>query len=121
MASETLQLRTEGGQVVEAVVLSKSADRIEVVLGESVRCVLTPSRNKLAYVGSVRGREAVSVKTRSSRSVSGRFCALKLARLAANIFLDFGPESRRSNVTIKLSIRQLSCRSWGAGKDAEFL
>jgi hypothetical protein len=44
------------------VVLSKRAERIEVVLGEgvhSVRCALTPTRTGLAYAGSVMGREIV--------------------------------------------------------------
>ena len=59
MESEKIKVKTETGQLVEVVVLSKHADRIEVVIGESVRCVLTPTRNKLAYAGSVRGRELV--------------------------------------------------------------
>ena len=59
MQDEKIQLKTEGGQALEVVVLSKHADRIEVVIGEDFRCTLTPSRNKLAYVGSVRGRELV--------------------------------------------------------------
>jgi hypothetical protein len=57
--TETIQLRTETGQQVEAVVLSKHADRIEVVIGESLRCALTPTRNKLAYAGNLRGREVI--------------------------------------------------------------
>jgi hypothetical protein len=59
MDSEKIKVKTETGQLIEVVVLSKHADRIEVVIGESVRCVLTPTRNKLAYAGSVRGRELV--------------------------------------------------------------
>jgi hypothetical protein len=57
MESEKIKLKTEAGQTIEAVVLSKHADRIEVVIGQSVRCSLTPTRNQLAYVGNVRGRE----------------------------------------------------------------
>jgi hypothetical protein len=59
MESEKIKLKTEDGQTIEVVVLSKHADRIEVVIAESLRCALTPSRNKLAYVGTVRGRELV--------------------------------------------------------------
>ncbi len=63
MNEERIKLRaTESGQVMEVVVFSKRADRIEVVFGEgvhSVRCALTPTRNCLAYAGSVMGREVV--------------------------------------------------------------
>jgi hypothetical protein len=54
---EKITLKTEAGQSIEAVVLSKHADRIDVVIGQTVRCSLTPTRNQLAYVGNVRGRE----------------------------------------------------------------
>jgi len=63
VTSETIQLRTEGGQTIEVEVLSLHPDRIEVLIGESMRCVLTPTRNKLAYAGSVRGRELVYEKS----------------------------------------------------------
>lgn len=63
MNDEKIRVRvTETGQTIEVVVLSKRADRIEVVLGEgvhSVRCALTPTRTGLAYAGSVMGREIV--------------------------------------------------------------
>jgi len=65
MESEKIQLKTEAGQIVEAVVLSKHADRIDVVIAESVRCSLTPTRNQLAYVGSVRGRELTYPRSRA--------------------------------------------------------
>lgn len=60
MNIEKIKVRTESGQVLEVVVLSKRPEHIEVVLGEgthSVRCNLTPTRNGLAYAGSVMGRE----------------------------------------------------------------
>jgi hypothetical protein len=66
METETIKLKTETGQVIEAVVLTKHADRIDVVLGESVRCSLTPTRNGLAYVGSIRGREVTYERGRAS-------------------------------------------------------
>jgi hypothetical protein len=65
MESEKIKLKTEGGQSIEVVVLSKHADRIDVVIGESVRCSLTPTRNQLAYVGSIRGREVTYERSRA--------------------------------------------------------
>jgi len=62
MNDEKIPVVTENGQKLEVVVLSKRADRITVVLGEgphSVKCDLMPTRNELAYAGSVMGRELV--------------------------------------------------------------
>lgn len=53
---------TETGQLMDVVVLNKRASAISVVLGEgihNVKCELTPTRNGLAYAGSVMGREIV--------------------------------------------------------------
>ena len=65
---EKIKVRaTESGQVLEVVVLTKRADRIEVVLGagvHSVRCELTPTRTGAAYVGSAMGREIVYERSR---------------------------------------------------------
>jgi hypothetical protein len=58
---------TESGQTMAVVVLSKRAERIQVVLGEgihSVRCELTPTRTGQAYAGSVMGREIVYERSR---------------------------------------------------------
>ena len=66
MINETIKVRTESGQTIEVVVLSKRAHRIEVVIGEgihNVRCELTPTRNQLAYAGTVKGREIVYERT----------------------------------------------------------
>jgi hypothetical protein len=63
--SEKIELKTETGQAVEAVVLNKHADRIDVVIAQSVRCSLTPTRNQLAYVGTVRGRELIYERSRA--------------------------------------------------------
>jgi hypothetical protein len=65
MESETIVLKTESGQTLEAVVLSKHADRIDVVIAQSMRCSLTPTRNQLAYVGTVRGRELIYERSRA--------------------------------------------------------
>ena len=63
MNTETIEVRvTQTGQTMEVVVLNKRPEVIEVVLGEgihSVKCALTPTRNGLAYAGSVMGREIV--------------------------------------------------------------
>ena len=62
MKDETIKLRTESGQLIEVVVLSKRAELIEVVIGEgvhNVRCQLTPTRNGRAYAGTVMGREVI--------------------------------------------------------------
>ena len=67
MQIEKIKVRTENGQVLEVVVYDKRADRITVVLGEgehSMKCDLQPTRNGLAYAGSVRGREIVYERSR---------------------------------------------------------
>lgn len=67
MEIEKIKVRTETGQVLEVVVLNKRAEHIEVVLGEgvhSVKCSLSPTRNALAYAGSVMGREIVYERSR---------------------------------------------------------
>ncbi len=68
MNIEKIKVRvTESGQLMEVTVLSKRAERIQIVLGEgvhSVRCDLSPDRLGRAYVGSVRGREIVYERSR---------------------------------------------------------
>ena len=62
MDTEKIKVKTESGQTLEVVVLNKRATSIEVVLGEGVhssRCTLTPTRNGLAFAGSIMGREIV--------------------------------------------------------------
>jgi hypothetical protein len=59
---------TETGQVMEVVVLSKRATGIQIVIGEgihNVKCELAPTRNGLAYAGSVMGREVVYERSRA--------------------------------------------------------
>ncbi|MGQ0543869.1 MAG: hypothetical protein ACT4P3_00850 [Betaproteobacteria bacterium] len=59
---------TATGQTMEVVVLSKRASGITVVLGEgvhNVKCELSPTRNELAYAGSVMGREIVYERSRA--------------------------------------------------------
>ena len=68
MNVEKIKVRaTQSGQIIEVVVFSKRANRIEVVLGEgvhSVKCELTPTPNGSAYAGSVLGREIVYERSR---------------------------------------------------------
>ena len=68
MHTEKITVRvTETKQTLEVVVFSKRADVIEVVIGEgihNVKCSLTPTRNALAYAGSVMGREIVYERSR---------------------------------------------------------
>lgn len=62
MNDEKIKVKMENGQLLEVVVLNKRVEHIQVVLGEgihSVRCDLSPTRNGLAYAGSVMGRELV--------------------------------------------------------------
>ena len=68
MKNETIDVTTESGQTMTVTVLSKRAHAIEVVLGEgvhSVKCELLPTRNGLAYAGSVMGREIVYKRSKA--------------------------------------------------------
>jgi len=68
MNDEKIKIKAETGQVIDVVVLSKHANRIEVVIGEgvhSMRCALTPTRNEMAYVGRIMGREVVYERSRA--------------------------------------------------------
>jgi len=68
MDAEQIKVRvTDGGQILDVVVLSKRPERIQVVLGEgihNVKCELTPTRNGRAYAGTVMGREIVYERSR---------------------------------------------------------
>lgn len=68
MYTEKITVRvTETRQTLEVVVFSKRAEVIEVVIGEGIhnmKCALTPTRNGLAYAGSVMGREIVYERSR---------------------------------------------------------
>ena len=68
MYIEKIKVRMENGQELEVVVLDKRPDRITVVLGEgvhNVKCDLSPTRNALAYAGSIMGREIVYERSRA--------------------------------------------------------
>ncbi len=61
--TETLTVRmTSSGDTTEVTVLRKRPEQIQVILGKgvhSVQCDLLPTRNKLAYSGTIMGREIV--------------------------------------------------------------
>jgi hypothetical protein len=68
MIIEKITVRiTETRQTIDVVVFSKRVDMIEVVIGEgihNVKASLTPTRNGLAYAGSIMGREIVYERSR---------------------------------------------------------
>jgi hypothetical protein len=67
MTPEKIKVRIENGQTIEVVVLSKRASGIQIVIGEGIhnmKCDLAPTRNGLAYAGSVMGREVVYERSR---------------------------------------------------------
>lgn len=63
MQNETITVtNTESGITMDVVVFDKRANQITVIIGggvHSVKCDLTPTKNRQAYVGSVMGREIV--------------------------------------------------------------
>ena len=62
MADDKIELRMENGKTLSAVIVSKSPESIWVVIGEgldNVKCKLVPTRNSLAYAGSIMGRELI--------------------------------------------------------------
>ena len=69
MNNEKIQVRiTENGKTMDVVLFSRRAQAGEVVIGEgihNVKCVLTPTRNGMAYAGSVMGREIVYERSRA--------------------------------------------------------
>ncbi len=75
---ETLMIKVETGQELEAHVMTYKEDVIWVMVGkgdQSARCKLVPTRNRLAYFGSIMGREIIYERSvqqvRDELSVSG--------------------------------------------------
>jgi hypothetical protein len=68
MNNEKITVRiTETGKTMDVVLFSRRAEVIEVVIGEgthSMKCALTPTRNGMAYAGSIMGREIVYERSR---------------------------------------------------------
>ena len=62
MDDAKIKVQVEGDKILEVMVSSKEADTIWIILGEGIhnaKCKLTPTRNGLAYAGSVLGREII--------------------------------------------------------------
>jgi len=62
MDDKKIRVKAESGQILEVGVSSKKSEAIWIILGEGVhnaKCKLTPTRNSLAYAGSVLGRELI--------------------------------------------------------------
>ena len=60
--TDRIKVEAETGQTLEVQVTSFSADAIWILIGEgphSSKCKLVPTRNGLAYAGSVMGREII--------------------------------------------------------------
>ncbi|HKJ05555.1 MAG TPA: hypothetical protein VJ974_08170 [Geopsychrobacteraceae bacterium] len=57
-----IKVQAESGQILDVVVTSMKVDAIWILLGEgehSIKCKLEPTRNGLAYAGSIMGREII--------------------------------------------------------------
>lgn len=69
MHTEKISVRvTQTSQEMSVAVYDKRPERITVVLGEginSMKCDLTPTRNGMAYAGSIAGREIVYERSRA--------------------------------------------------------
>ena len=69
MNNEKITVRiTETGKTLEVVLFSRRPEVIEVVIGEgmqSMKCALTPTRNGLAYAGTIMGREIVYERSKA--------------------------------------------------------
>ncbi|MDH5573377.1 MAG: hypothetical protein OEY89_16560 [Gammaproteobacteria bacterium] len=63
MNDEKIRVRvTENDQLLDVIVLKKTVNQIDVVIGEgvhNVKCSLHPTANGLAYEGNIMGREIV--------------------------------------------------------------
>ena len=69
MNNEKITVRiTETGKTLEVTLFSRRPEVVEVVIGEgmqSMKCVLTPTRNGLAYAGTIMGREIVYERSKA--------------------------------------------------------
>lgn len=66
MNDKKITVIVEGEQTLEVGVSSKKIDAIWIILGEGInnaKCKLTPTRNGLAFAGSVLGREIIYERT----------------------------------------------------------
>ena len=59
---DKIKVETESGQLIEVTMTSISPEAIWILVGDgphSSKCKLEPTRNKLAYAGSIMGRELI--------------------------------------------------------------
>ena len=64
--NDRIKVVTESGQTIEVMVTSFKDDAIWILVGEgphSSKCKLEPTRNGLAYAGSIMGREIIYEKS----------------------------------------------------------
>ena len=62
MNIEKIKVQAESGQTIEVVVIERRTDMITIAIGEginNIKCKLLPTRNELAYAGSIMGRELI--------------------------------------------------------------
>jgi len=62
MEDKKITVVAESGKALKVAVSSMKTDAIWIILGEGIhnaKCKLTPTRNSLAYAGSVLGREII--------------------------------------------------------------
>ncbi len=60
--TDRIKVLAESGQVLDVLVTSINAEAIWILIGEgphSSKCKLVPTRNGLAYTGSIMGREII--------------------------------------------------------------
>lgn len=60
--TDKIKVEIESGKALEVTVTSIKADAIWILIGEgahSSKCKLEPTRNELAYAGSIMGREII--------------------------------------------------------------
>ena len=59
---DKIKVETESGQMIEVTITSMTPETIWVLVGDgphASKCKLEPTRNKLAYAGSIMGRELI--------------------------------------------------------------
>lgn len=62
LENDKIKVMTESGKPLDVIVTSIKADAIWILVGEgphSSKCKLEPTRNGLAYAGSIMGREII--------------------------------------------------------------
>ena len=59
---DKIKVETESGQMIDVTITSISPETIWVLVGDgphASKCKLEPTRNQLAYAGSIMGRELI--------------------------------------------------------------